>query len=128
MIDQAEWSRTVAFGPGGEGRVSVTPRREKAAIKWLAGARWVLDPLVLVPFVLIAVWAVLAAGSIATLGEIPVGARAPVREPPVAEEIIVIAPSAHAGPAPVSTAVRVEADVQAGRGLGAALPLVGPPP
>jgi hypothetical protein len=64
MIDQSEAWRTSARRSGG-----------KAAVTWLGGVRRLLDPLVWVPFALIAVWAVLAAGTIAGFGELPLGGR-----------------------------------------------------
>jgi hypothetical protein len=49
-----------------------------------------LDPLVVIPTLLIAVWAIIAAGTIATMGRIPVGAKAPAPNRPVAQEIVVV--------------------------------------
>jgi hypothetical protein len=48
-----------------------------------------IDRLILVPALLIAVWAILAAGTIATLAGLPVGAKARVQQSPVVEEIVV---------------------------------------
>jgi hypothetical protein len=49
-----------------------------------------LDPLVVIPTLLIAVWAIIAAGTIATLGRMPVGARARAPRPAVVQEIVVV--------------------------------------
>ena len=55
-----------------------------------------LDPLVVIPTLLIAVWAIIAAGTIATMGRIPVGARARAPKAPVAQEIVVVGDTARA--------------------------------
>lgn len=49
-----------------------------------------IDRLILVPTLLITVWALLAAGTIATLARLPVGANAPVQRGPAVEEIVVV--------------------------------------
>ena len=83
MIDQSEAWRTSARRSGG-----------KAAVTWLGGVRRLLDPLWWVSFALIAGWAVMAAGTIAGFGELPLGGRGRVHRRPVAEEILTIAPPA----------------------------------
>lgn len=49
-----------------------------------------LDPLVVIPTLLITVWAIIAAGTIATMGRIPIGAKAPAAKPAPVEEIVVV--------------------------------------
>ena len=49
-----------------------------------------LDPLVVIPTLLISVWAIIAAGTIATMGRIPVGAKAPAPKQPAVEQIVVV--------------------------------------
>ena len=49
-----------------------------------------LDPLVVIPSLLIVVWAIIAAGTIATMGKIPVGAKAQAPKPAVVKQIVVV--------------------------------------
>ena len=49
-----------------------------------------LDPLVMIPTLLIVVWAIIAAGTIATMGRIPIGAKAPAPKPVAVHEIVVV--------------------------------------
>ena len=48
-----------------------------------------IDRLVVIPTLLIVVWAILAAGTIAMLAGLPIGAKAPVQKQPAAQEILV---------------------------------------
>jgi hypothetical protein len=48
-----------------------------------------IDSLVVIPTLLVILWAVLAAGTIATLGRMPFTVKAPVQQRPLAEEIVV---------------------------------------
>jgi hypothetical protein len=49
-----------------------------------------VDRLVVIPTLLIVVWAIVAAGTLATLARLPVGAKAPLQNQPAVEEIVVV--------------------------------------